>query len=228
MRKKKEARKLEIGKINFYYKGIGVDYSRTDCICRNDEHYDYCRCTSIINEEVTSVDFDIVLQKLTEEISAYYKTTDIQDYCLDRIFTKAKLYDASAYDITVEPGYYGQELGGVYINVSWLQKAIDEFFKLNEESKQIEYVLKLEYGYLLDSVKDCNWSIRDVEKCNISLNDEYKKLAETVDRYADKSFDKPRGIYLKIPGTDRYRIIDGYHRYITAPEYYTAIVGEKQ
>lgn len=229
MRKNKEAKKLEIGKINFYYgHGLEVNYSRSDCVCRDEDYFDYCRCTSIINEEITSIDFDRVLHTLTEEINSVYKTTNLQDYCLDRIFTKAKLYDASAYEIRLSPGYYGEELDGVYISVSWLQNAIDEFLKLNSESKQVEYVLNLEYGYLLDSIKNCNWSVQTIEKHNVSLNDEYKKLTERVDRYAGKNFSGPRGVYLKIPGTNKYRIIDGYHRYITAPNHYEAIVGEKQ
>lgn len=119
--------------------------------------------------------------------------------------------------------YYGQELEGVYLYPEFAQQ-LDvhfDFLKRHNSSSQIEYILQLEHGRVLQSLKNQKWQIKQIspdqlyfsnqtyqEKChqNLKENPEYaQQLQQLV---------YPRGIAIYQEDLDRYKVIDGYHRLV--------------
>lgn len=193
---------------NFYYGGVNVEYS-TYYECQNGSNCcdnDYCRCGVIQDEHIEKIDMGRVL--------SYYSQWDkeIDRYCIERIFSHFKVWSEDAWDIHVCGGYYGQELDGVFLReAEAIEQAVESCLLLETDSEKIEFVLNLEYGYLLDSVKDKEWEVKEVDKKLIRFvqKDHYRKLdREAVERY--KEHDYPLGICLEDSG--HYEVVDGYHR----------------
>ena len=84
--------------------------------------------------------------------------------------------------------------------------------KLNSDIDKIKYILKLEYGYVIDSITNCHNVI--VTSCSpksvISPQREYchRLEKEVVESYRDYKI--PCAVCKK--SGDKYLIIDGYHR----------------
>ncbi len=133
-------------------------------------------------------------------------------YCLDRILSINGFRNADSFYIDIGDGYYGQELDGVYLNMEgYVNKQILEMLALPSITKKIEYVLKLEYGYLLDCVKDREWEIKKVYEDELSFGqcDHYQKLNKNV-CLEYENYPYAKGIC--IPSENKYKVIDGYHR----------------
>lgn len=157
----------------------------------------------------------------------YKDKTDIEKYCIDRILTCLKVYDPKKWEVKTTDGYYGEEIDGVYFLDFEIQNKIEELLKLENDNEKIEFVLKLEYGYLLESIKDCNWSIEKTTKNKIIFPQEFylSKLDKNiVSMYKEYPF--ARGIVLQ--DGENYKVIDGYHRLSAAPPRakFTVIVGK--
>lgn len=224
----KEKAKKTIADINFDYCG-GCEYTYdeyrpcqegSDC-CDDD----YCRCTQIIDKEITvAPDMETVTNMVA---SIFGFTSDIDLYGCNRLLTIHKAYDTGFYYLASERDYYGETPAGVFFeSPSALEKDLIEFSKIIGTRGKVEFLLEKEYGHLLDCVKDKTWEIKKVDKSEVRFpNDSYHKKAqkEIVEEY--KNFKLPCGICLK---TDNgYRLIDGYHRLSLASENeVTIIVGE--
>ena len=96
---------------------------------------------------------------------------------------------------------------------------IEECLKTcNSDIEKIFYVLKLEYGYILESIASCkNVEIKTVSNSQIVLGqmNYYKHLQpDVVESY--NNYKLPRGIFVHC--SDKYRIIDGYHRTVNAKQ----------
>lgn len=190
-----------------YY--VDYDYKRTGCTC----HESICRCTQIYDANVNMV-------KVTEVITnlfAKYKCSNswFDAYCFDRICYAMKIYDVNLYEVEVGWGYYGQEVYGVWFeNEEKIFNAYHEVLELNTNLEKIQYCLNLEYGYLLDCVKDAtSASIITVSVDDIRLPQmEYfqKVDAKIIDAYKDRLL--PIGVCMK--DGNRYKLIDGYHRFV--------------
>lgn len=118
-----------------------------------------------------------------------------------------------SFNIQVCRGYYGEEFDGVYLEefgglINNVCLIID---KTNLEA--IQFVLMAEYGHLLDCVKSSK--IAKVVSANfedlvVTNKEYYKKLnKDIIEKYKDKEM--ILGIYQK--DGDKFKLIDGYHRY---------------
>jgi hypothetical protein len=77
-------------------------------------------------------------------------------------------------------------------------------------TKAIELVLELEYGYVLDELKDKDWEIIDVPISSVKTP--YAKIYnKIVDQYTGDEV-----ILCQTLGNKSYRLIDGNHRFIKA------------
>ena len=192
---------------------VDYDYQRSECTCNAYEDGDYCRCTTIERAWVESINVKLVIKKLYDK---YCKDrSDMNEYCFDRICTAFKIYDKDYYDVESCGGYYGEEIESVYfINESKVVDAFLEVLKFETDIEKIKFVLELEYGYLLDKVKNTTVAyIFPVATKTIELpQQEYfvRLDKEVIEDYKNRKL--PVAVCLECGG--RYKLIDGYHRFV--------------
>lgn len=187
---------------------VNYDYERTACHC----HDDYCRCTEIKNAHVCNVDTEDVIEAIRYKyrISSY-----IDEYCFDRICYAFKIYDINLYEVKVGSGYYGEEVYGVYFeNEEAIFNTYCELLELNTDLEKIQYCLELEYNYLIDCVESAtSATIIEVSTDDIRLPQmEYfiKLENNVIEKYKNREL--PVAVCVK--DGNRYRLIDGYHRFV--------------
>ena len=218
--------------ITFQYNGVYVDYSYTyDCESYGCDEEGICRCGSIHNEHVESVDVSLIVKKIYDDFFEQGKAADrnnainevlygigkdIDIYTIDRILRSYKIWEGENWNLEVEGGYYGQEVGDVTIKESIADKIEEELwivFSLPTLKEKIEYLLKLEYGKILPEIVDSNYESIVIDKDDIIFGVENhlkKVMKKDLDFYSDKNYNGIRGIVKK--SGDKWRVIDGYHR----------------
>jgi hypothetical protein len=185
------------------YLAIQCEYERSDC---NGNCNDYCRCTSITITGHKNYSPSAIVRSISEKIESKFLK-----YAVDRIVHHLKL--DNSFETAVVGGYYGEETGGTYLTSNANQNMITNLTALKDLSDIdiVKYVLTMEYGYLLDSIKDCQEvEITEIDLNLISFNNEYRKKIDNSENYYDEKYDQPRGIFIK--NGEKYRLIDGYHR----------------
>lgn len=178
-----------------------------DCSCP-----DYCRCYRISDVTIESVSVSGVMDAVCKE---FRLTTGnhLGRYGVFRVLSAHGVFDCSNYEGLWGAGYYGEEVqGGRFTGrVADIDAALNRFLGLRTLKAKVEHLLVLEYGHLLESLKDRKWREALVEKGSLVLGntDHYHKLdRNAVERYAD--WDLLHAVCVK--DGDRYRVIDGYHR----------------
>lgn len=179
------------------YKWDAVDY---DCDYDN-------KMQNITNVKVTSVDIPRIVKRWENKNSS-----EIEEYCIERIITLLELYKGSNWIIDICDGYYGQEVRRIYMTDEinrQLYTHINKIKSLKIKEKQINYVLELEYGYLLEDLKKKKYSVQTINKKDLVFAQrEYTKKISPKDYYFNYKY--PRGIVIK--EGNKYRLIDGYNR----------------
>lgn len=206
-------------KTNLYY-SIDYDYRRSGCTCNDD----ICRCTTIEDSWIENIHVNNVIEELYKK----YKTKNdnfVDRYCFDRICHMLKIYDKDLYEIEVTSGYYGEEVDGIYfINEKKLADCYSTVQKLNKDIDKIKYCLEFEYGYLIDSVKNTTRVslVRLYPSELIVPQREYfhRLFTSVVDYYKDIKLP----ICICIKDNDKYRLIDGYHRYAANEDKETIVI----
>ena len=188
---------------------VDYDYDRTACHC-NDS---YCRCTEIINAHVQKVDIKRVIKELSNRYDRSNSLIDV--YCFDRICYALKIYCEDLYEVEVGGGYYGEEVYGVYFdNEEKFYNAYNELLALNTDIEKIKYCLRLEYGYLIDCVENAS----SVNIITVSPNEIYTPQMEYFRRVDKNVIDEYKDRYLPIAvcikDGDKYKLVDGYHRFV--------------
>ncbi len=206
-------------KTNLQYE-VDYDYERSQCTCDAYERNDYCRCTTIDRAWVESIDVKRVIDKLYAKYCKEH--SEINEYCFDRICVAMKIYDKDYYEVESCWGYYGEEIGGVYFeDEEKIFNAYNELLKLGSDIEKIKYILKLEYGYLIDRLMYVtSASIEEVntEKIKLPQAEYFMKLSkEVIEDYKDREL--PVAVCIKnkdryIEAFDKYNLIDGYHRFV--------------
>lgn len=212
---------------------VEYDYDSESNCSENGCEGDYCRCTTLSNACVKKVNFlelvdniyDLYFDNSKSTIRNYKInsilfgiTEEVDRYTIDRVLRVNKVWDPEIWNVEVVNGYYGEEIGDITLfgSVSRkIEKELNEAIKLDILSNRIEYLLKLEYGYVLPILKDCNYEITNVNIDNIIFGSDsnYKKSKkEDLAHYSDKSYSGIRGVVVEKDG--KYRLIDGYHRCI--------------
>jgi hypothetical protein len=167
------------------------------------------------------VKYDYELRKITEinKLELYNdicrkKTIDnIKDYCLDRFIAKT-LNDKVVHFIT-KSGYYGEECDFIVDNEfsESLNQFIDRLNNINEdETKLIEEVLILEYGYILPELKDKTWIFfNNIPLIQINPAAGMKHVDFNIVNQYKKQYTEDK--YTLTCLCDNRRLIDGYHRF---------------
>jgi hypothetical protein len=144
---------------------------------------------------------------------------EIDLYCIDRILRINKLWDPEYWDPHWSSGYYGDEVDSIEISDVVYQKIytdIDHILSLPNLKEKIEYILILEYGYLLEKIKTRNYEVIEVNKSDIIFGQDFyrKKVDKELEYYTDNHFDLIKGVCLLDDG--KWRVIDGYHRLLSS------------
>lgn len=198
-----------IKRTDLSWDGIEYDYERSQCTC-NDWP---CRCTTLINTWVEDININLIMTNLLRSNFASAVLTEMDLYCFDRICRINHIWDKECYEIKVCPGYYGEEINGVFFENE--EKVVSDFNKLitlKNDIDKIKYVLELEYGYVIESVDGCHNAM--VTNCDPKLviapqQEYYHRLEkDVVESYKDYKI--PCAVCKK--NGDKYLIIDGYHR----------------
>ena len=221
--------------IKFQYNGVYVDYSYTyDCENYGCDEEGICRCGSIKNECIESVNVSLIVKKIYDEFFEQGKAAnrnnainevlygigkDIDIYTIDRIIRSYKIWENENWNIEVEGGYYGQEVNDVRIKESIADKIEEELlivFSLPSLKEKIEYLLNVEYGKVLPELSNCSYESIVIDKDEVVFGVENhlnKVMKKDLDFYSDKNYSGIRGIVVK--SGDKWRIVDGYHRIFT-------------
>ena len=191
---------------------IDIDYNLNNSHCDCDS---ICRCGIITNIRVEEVAIISMVHTYVEAFNIITKVKELDKYCINRIFTNNKVWNADLWDIDICNGYYGEEISGAYLcNEREINNQIEKMLSL-EDNKKIEYVLNLEYGYILEDLVGCNYMIDKVDKGFIKFGQrEYVKKIKVEKYYSDDKYNYPRGIVIK--DGENYRLIDGYHRVLSS------------
>ena len=75
-------------------------------------------------------------------------------------------------------------------------------------------MLNLEYGYVLDRLKDKKWNIKTININNIVQNDYKKNDSEIVERYKNSKIELT--VLCEQKSDNQFKLIDGYHRFAAA------------
>ena len=221
--------------ITFQYNGAYVDYGYTyDCENYGCDEEGICRCGTINNEHIDSVDVSLIVKRIYDEFFEQGKAAnrnnainevlygigkDIDIYTIDRILRSYKIWENDNWNIEVDGGYYGQEAGNVTIKESIADKIDEELwtvFSLPSLKEKIEYLLNVEYGKVLPELSNCNYESIVIDKDEVVFGVENhlnKVMKKDLDFYSDKNYSGIRGIVVK--SGDKWRIVDGYHRIFT-------------
>lgn len=221
--------------VSFNYQ-TNYDYDAyRDCNAHGCDEEGICRCTTLENAHVVTVNIPLMTDKIYNSIfdnslSSKRNSTinsilggvskEIDIYTIDRILRINKAYEPTNWEVQVCGGYYGQEIDDVLLENPVAQKIedqINEAFSIIDLKSRVEYLLMLEYGEILPDLKDIQYSIETVERDSIIFgsDEHYRKVnTKSLDHYSDKNYTGIRGIALVKDG--KFRLIDGYHRSSTS------------
>ncbi len=184
-----------------------------DSHCNNEcSDDDYCRCSTIENIKIHGVSLTAAAKVTVDTF--FFKKDPMYDflvYAVERIFRKNHVYDESSWDVEVNSGYYGEEIGNKTLINADARKAVFELFQLTSVEDIMQHLLEMEYGYLLPSLQNVKFDILE-----ISLSDVVRSQldhAARVDAKHEKYYEGhtlPIGIVTQ--NGKEYRLIDGYHR----------------
>jgi hypothetical protein len=189
-----------------------------------------CRCATIVSVTLTGVDLPSVRAKIVRRYFGSGKNKDrnntitgllfgydanvVFEYCVDRILSHYRIWDLGNWFYTIDNGFYGEEINSIFINPEIFNKIVSDLDKIEELDDLrdiVFYLLKLEYGTILDKLLDKNYTIEYVKKSKIifSQKSHLKKVqSEDLSYYHYPLI--PKGLVLEVD--DNYFVIDGYHR----------------
>lgn len=188
---------------------VDYDYDRTCCTCRES----ICRCTEIVNTRITQVNVNDVIEKLYSKHSQ--DNSAIDAYCFDRICHALEIYNEDLYEVEVGGGYYGEEVYGVWFeNEEKVFDAYQNLLALNADIDKIKYCLQLEYDYLINCVYDA-FSATVVEVSTKEIYVPQMEYFRKVDKNVIEAYRNSKlPIAVCVRDGDRYRLVDGYHRFV--------------
>jgi hypothetical protein len=209
-------------------------YSCSDSGC-DDEGI--CRCCQITNAHVYNLDLEKIAKDIYSSVvdissvsgkreqklnEIFYGGKTVDEYCIGRILSHYKLYNESNWEVEVSGSYYGDEIDGVSMCSSLFSKvesSVSKLMELTTLSDKIKFILSLEYGYLLDDLKDCEFELVTISKKDIDLSSSNKNHIDNVIKEKElnglshyRNITLPKGVVRIVNG--KYKIVDGYHRII--------------
>ena len=215
------------------FSGIYYDYD-TEYTCENEEECMDCNCRRIVDIKIKSIDLIEITNKIYNSFlpqndksrNRFIKLNDIlingdivDKYCIHRIITMCDIYLESNWKVKVVDGYYGEEIDNPMLDMpvfNIIKKEVSHLFKLSSITSKIKYVLELEYGFILDSIKTSDFELIEINKNQIEFEFNKNKYLKTLDEDLSfySNYNLPRGVVRKIGS--KYQIIDGYHRILSS------------
>lgn len=215
--------------VDFKYSGVNYDYNTSNsCAESGCDSEGICRCGVIQNAHITNIDvnamsneiygmyFDKSKQQIREDkinTVLYGTSKELDIYCIDRVLRNNKIWDESKWDISVVGGYYGEEIGSIKLDSKFsnIQDDIESLLNLNSFKEKVNYLLHMEYGYILPELDGCDYEMSTISRSDAVFGSDghYRKIQkEDLSHYV---------LYSGISGIvkkdgDKYKIIDGYHR----------------
>lgn len=209
--------------------------------CKNNGCIDegICRCYKItdVKIDVNIVELSYFLyEKYYNSESVSFKrdsnidtilnniNSEVDLYCIDRILRIHKIYDKNQWNVIISYGYYGDEIENVSIKNDIFIKIENDIIKVSEIqsfNKKIEFILKLEYGYVLDKLINKKFKIVEVDIDDIILGQKkYKESLSVSSYYDDDNYDYNLHNIKLIKGiclynNEKWNLIDGYHRLVS-------------
>jgi hypothetical protein len=191
-----------------------------------------CRCGVIENASVTNIDINKLSSYIYGEMvdlkstsgkrenrlnEIFYGGETVDMYCIHRILSINKIYDVCKWEVGVEGGYYGQEIGDIFIDnkiFDIFKKQIEQVLEFDNLTDKIKFILELEYGFLLPELKDVEFELIEVSKDMIDLSGSNQKHIRGISvlPYYLSEYKLPRGVVKK--SKDKFKIIDGFHRIV--------------
>lgn len=192
---------------------VDVDYTNGgDCESYGCDDEGICRCGTIENPHVAGIPCDRLAEKIAPS-ELFLK------YCVERILRHFKpLHDSSNWDIQVEGGYYGEELGEVKLNESVAEILSNILLSLEKatDNERIEAALALEYGFILPTIKNKTWSLEKITLADVELGQTKHASKLNEERIIDYMINDAPIIGIVLESAGKYRVIDGYHRVTAA------------
>ena len=140
-----------------------------DCHTSNDNCQcdSICRCSVITQTKVTDASRVVpsIMGELPKKMSAIHR------YAIGRICTFCELWRTDLYDVEVGNGYYGQEVTGISIDPAVrkrFEELVGQFTELKDPTEITLELLREEYGFILNCVKNAKFSIKPVEVLTIN------------------------------------------------------------
>ncbi len=186
---------------------LNVDYDRSDCT--RDCGY-VCRCTSIINLCVRSVNY----RSMIEEVISKKEYHTIKGYCAERIMRHCGVTVPEKWYVGTQTGYYGEEIGQAsFEDFNTLEEYFNGILLKKNSQKMMEALLILEYGWLLETLAKRKWTIESVpfKSVNVNQKDYYDRKLDPKISSLYSGWEFPLGIC--VAEGDGYRLIDGHHRF---------------
>lgn len=148
----------------------------------------------------------------------------IMRYCIHRILTHLELYRTLHWKYRIGNDYFGQEIEGIYLKPE-ISNKLDYYLailmRLTDNHSRIEQILQMQFGHLIESVQNKDWNIISVnvnqlQFSNIERLTKCRKMTKEGQLDYLDGYRLPRAIALKDPVTQKYRVVDGYHRICAA------------
>ncbi len=193
-------------KIDFKY---DLDYHYDiGTTCGNDCDEDYCHHGTVENVHIRgTIDFYDISRVISEHYKQFNSENKIQNYCLQRL---CALLDKDSFAIEIEDGYYGEELGTITLHN---QKLFDDFFKIKDDNKMIEYTLEREYGFVPPNLLNKQWQYKKVPLTKVKANMPLHKINKERLEFYKKHLSET--CLLCVQDGKNYRLIDGRHRFLS-------------
>lgn len=174
-----------------------------------------CRCSTIESWNITDVDLNSIYKDVCQAVKVKLpkgkEPPTFGNYLVDRILSYYEIYNPDLWDLSIGGGYYGQEVyNAFHSNESETIKTLNAALVKLEASNRslIEFLLTLEYGYVLGSLENRKYSIQKLATKDVHLpNDAY--LHKPKDSY--KPVSEIYGLVRYDNG--QYHLVDGYHRW---------------
>ena len=221
------------------------DYSCEESGCNDDG---ICRCYRINEVIINSIN----IRKLTDFIFNEINHSGIQHerekkltslmydydidivtkYCINRVLSINKAWCVDNWEVEWNAGWYGDEVESIKLSQSILSKIssdINSFINLETMEEKINNILLLEYGHLLEKIKNKKYSIIEINKEDIFFGQtkHYDKVQhEILEYYSDRVYGTlPRGVCCW--DGQKWRVLDGYHRLSETKNTKILIIGIK-